>query len=83
MNNKHTIMTKTYEFVVRYNREGKRCHDDYYYRRDTVNEALKHVKRDWHKDNDHLFPESVDAEFFVKVDDDECDIRVNYHESKR
>ena len=53
------------EIVVRYEREGSIYYDRYYYIRISADEAMEDVKRDWHMDNDHLFPEAVNAKFFV------------------
>jgi len=57
-----------YEIIVQYVREGGMYHDRYYYTRRTQNEALYDVKKDWHGDNDHLFPEAIDARFFMECE---------------
>ncbi len=55
-----------YEIIVQYDREGCIWHDRYYYVRVTQREAIEDIKRDWHKDNDHLFPGAFRAKFFAE-----------------
>jgi len=57
-----------HESIVQYTREGGIYHDRYYYTRRTQNEALYDVKKDWHRDNDYLFPEAKDAKFFAECE---------------
>lgn len=57
-----------HEIIVQYTREGSIYYDRYYYTRRTKGEAMYAVKRDWHGDNDHLFPEAVDAKFYMECE---------------
>lgn len=56
-----------YEIIVRYERGGDIYYDRYYYVRITQTEAIEAVKRDWHRDNDHLFPGAVRSKFYMEV----------------
>ena len=55
-----------YEIIVEYEREGGIYHDRYYYVRRTQSKAVEDIRRDWHKDNDHLFPGAIRAKFFME-----------------
>lgn len=57
-----------HEIIVQYTREGAIYYDRYYYTRRTQSEALYAVKKDWHRDNDHLFPEATDARFYMECE---------------
>lgn len=63
-------MVKIQEYVlaVRYVRQGIEYFDVCHNINETEQDAIKTVKEEWHKRNDHLFPESKSAEFFIKID---------------
>jgi hypothetical protein len=56
-----------HEIAVRYEREGDIYYDIYYSISDDLYDFMVWAKMHWHRQNDHLFPEAVNAKFYGEV----------------
>lgn len=57
-----------YEIAVQYKREGNIYYDIYYSISDNLCNFMEWTKTHWHRNNDHLFPEAIDAKFFGEIE---------------